>query len=521
MATSNALKRALAYRKEQEKISVEASDVVARMLIGKLPWATVLGRLAQYQLLAAEVAVETMATWAGRSDPNVDPRPFAGVSSYGFAIAEPLVATIDARVPAPAQAIPAPWWHDAGAFVAQVRQLVDAEVLDAARSAAGAEMVTEHDWQNYVRVLTPPSCKRCVVLAGKIYRDLDGFKRHPGCDCVHYPVQDWEEAHGLGLVSSPEEAYEKGLIRDLTAGERRAIDDGADITTVVNSSSGIYTADRLGKPAKATRYGTSERALWRMQHPSTLVRLRPEAIYKIVDQQHGGDRDIALRMLNHNGYLTEVGQKILKADGAGGSGGSGRDGSIKVTAAGGDDEAARTARDLVTKAANAEPDITAHLREVEKATRSTIRRLSSKLKTVDSLARKLRTLSAFQPMPDAAAGMKDVLRYTLEARFEEYWGTVDQVASHFDGLGYRVVKKPAGWLRDGYRGMNLAFTSPDGQTFEVQVHTVESLLAAETCHGWYEEQRLDTTPLERKRELEKLIEHVYAGVRMPNPPRWA
>jgi hypothetical protein len=33
----------------------------------------------------------------------------------------------------------------------------------------------------YIRLLTPPSCARCVILAGRFYRWSDGFKRHPNC----------------------------------------------------------------------------------------------------------------------------------------------------------------------------------------------------------------------------------------------------------------------------------------------------------------------------------------------------
>src|SRR5690606_23965723 len=33
----------------------------------------------------------------------------------------------------------------------------------------------------YVRMLTPPSCSRCTVLAGRWYRKNAGFARHPGC----------------------------------------------------------------------------------------------------------------------------------------------------------------------------------------------------------------------------------------------------------------------------------------------------------------------------------------------------
>lgn len=33
----------------------------------------------------------------------------------------------------------------------------------------------------YVRMLNPPSCSRCAILAGAWYRKNDGFARHPGC----------------------------------------------------------------------------------------------------------------------------------------------------------------------------------------------------------------------------------------------------------------------------------------------------------------------------------------------------
>lgn len=39
----------------------------------------------------------------------------------------------------------------------------------------------------YVRMLTPPSCGRCVILAGKRSRKSQAFLRHPGCDCVNIP----------------------------------------------------------------------------------------------------------------------------------------------------------------------------------------------------------------------------------------------------------------------------------------------------------------------------------------------
>jgi hypothetical protein len=254
---------------------------------------------AGYQLAATTAASRTMAALSDES-PKVNPRAYAGVSSAGFPLFEPLVATIDRFAPAPAESLPANWWDEEIAkFLPIVEQLIESEVQDAGRSAFQAEMVAAPDWQNYVRVLVPPSCKRCVPLAGRIYRDLDGFERHPQCDCQHWPVQNWEEAHDAGLVFSPQEAFDKGYIRDLTEAETKAITDGADINRVINSSAGVYTADLFGRRVKATRQSTTRRSAWRKANPTRLVRLRPEAIYKFAK-----DREDAIRLLRIYGYIT-------------------------------------------------------------------------------------------------------------------------------------------------------------------------------------------------------------------------
>lgn len=290
--------QALSHHARQAAIAVAAARAVRRLFERGSGWPQILRTFAAYQRAAAEAAVNTMAS-LNQSPPVIRPGAFAGVSSAGFPISEPLVAVIDERVPAPLAPLPAQWWDDTSEFMPAVEQLILSEVQDAGRSAFQAEMVTGPTWTNYVRVLAPPSCKRCVVLAGRIYRDNEGFERHPKCDCQHWPVTDWEQAHDLGLVSSPREAFENGYIRDLTAAETKAIEDGADITTVINSSSGIYTADIFGRRVKATRYGTTKRSAWRKANPSRPVRLRPEAIYRIAN----GNRDEARRLLRLYGYI--------------------------------------------------------------------------------------------------------------------------------------------------------------------------------------------------------------------------
>jgi hypothetical protein len=293
--------QARSHHARQAGIAAAAAAAIRKLFERRSGWAEILSTLASYQLASARASADTMAA-LNKAPRLTNPAAFAGVSSAGFPLSEPIVATIDARIPAPVEPLPAAWWDDAAEFMDSIEQLIASEVADAGRAAFGAEMAAGPDWQNYVRVLVPPSCKRCVVLAGRIYRDLDGFERHPECDCVHWPVQDWDEAHEAGLVSSPREAFEKGHIRDLTDAETKAIEDGADIGQVINSSRGIYTADLFGRRVKAVR--TTKRSAWRRANPSRLIRLRPESIYRIVDEQYGGDRDEARRLLRLYGYIS-------------------------------------------------------------------------------------------------------------------------------------------------------------------------------------------------------------------------
>jgi len=159
-----------------------------------------------------------------------------------------------------------------------------------------------------VRVLVPPSCDRCTILAGRIYRDLDGFARHPGCDCQHWPVASWAEAETAGLVTDPQTAFDRGLIRGLSKADTQAIRDGADIQEVVNAKRGGGTRPRgmtnaitpevFGRTVKATTEGTTKRAAWRKAHPNLPIRLRPESIY-----EHAKDREDVIRLLRLYGYI--------------------------------------------------------------------------------------------------------------------------------------------------------------------------------------------------------------------------
>lgn len=236
-----------------------------------------------------------MAAEANR-EPYARPLGLVGRTALGFPVSTPL-ATIDRTI---VQQVEAAHGALVDEMLAQLDLFVAAEVADAARAAASVEIALEPDWTNYVRVLSPPSCDRCAILAGRVYRDLDGFLRHPLCDCQHWPVTSWEQAHDEGLLFSAEDAFQRGEVTGLSKADAQAIRDGADITAVVNAKRGMRTASIFGRDGvKITSASTTKRSAWRKANPDRPYRLRPESIYDLAR-----DRDDLIRLLRLYGYIT-------------------------------------------------------------------------------------------------------------------------------------------------------------------------------------------------------------------------
>jgi hypothetical protein len=176
-------------------------------------------------------------------------------------------------------------------------QIVATETADAGRTADGVAVTARRQLTGYVRMLTPPSCPRCVILAGRFYRWNAGFERHPLCDCIHVPAA---EDTLDDIRTNPRDAVLLGQVEGLSKADERAIHDGADVSQVINAHRGMYTAD--GR--KFTREGTTKRgyaaARFRGQTGRRIrQRLRPEQIYR----EANGNRDEALRLLELHGYL--------------------------------------------------------------------------------------------------------------------------------------------------------------------------------------------------------------------------
>lgn len=138
-------------------------------------------------------------------------------------------------------------------------RLVAGLVQEAGRSAEQVA-VTVRPRIGYVRYLSPPSCSRCTILAGRVYRYSEGFLRHPGCDCIHVPTTLANPA----FVYDPLQLARDGLVTGLSKADRKALEDGADMAQIVNVRSrraGLSDPSgalvRAGRPTPAGIYAAA------------------------------------------------------------------------------------------------------------------------------------------------------------------------------------------------------------------------------------------------------------------------
>lgn len=244
--------------------------------------------------LGAGYGAETLAGQGTYSAPTafVDPSGFVGAAPDGRSLSGLLyspVTQVKAAIASGAQ--PGVALKLGGGLLDRNMQTL---VADTGRAAASVD-IAARPRVGYVRMLTLPSCPRCVILAGKFYRWNAGFKRHPRCDCRHIPSTE----NRAGDATTDPYEYFRSLsaeAQDKLFGKpaANAIRDGADIFQVVN-------ADRGTKPGGIiTTESTSRRGNFgRGRAP----RLTPEGIYS-----QGLPRDETLWLLERNGYILPGGQ---------------------------------------------------------------------------------------------------------------------------------------------------------------------------------------------------------------------
>lgn len=163
-------------------------------------------------------------------------------------------------------------------------QTVGMQVLDAGRAANSVAITTRRHVTGFVRVTNGACCARCAILAGRWYRWNADFERHVSCQCSQVPA---DEEDSTGIRADPMQLFREGKITDLSVADTKAINDGADISRVVNAHRGMYTA--------GGRKATFELRSGRIGG----VRLVPEQIYR-----EAKSRADALQLLRLYGYIT-------------------------------------------------------------------------------------------------------------------------------------------------------------------------------------------------------------------------
>jgi hypothetical protein len=344
----------------------DAETVVARIVAAVLAawdlmdpedldgsWLAIADRVAQLLALgqlqaAAQAAVyledQAAAQDLPAADAVVDPRAFAGVAADGRDLATLLLGGVirtKAGLAAGMQVQEA--LQHGGAWLALTTAQ---EVAQAGRNADHVGLTGQTALRGYVRMLQPPSCGRCAILAGKWFEWNQGFARHPRCDCVHVPAAESRGVRDLrtdprAMFDSLDPAEQARFAGSEASAQ--AIRDGADPAQVVNvynrrnrrtevdgstyaPHSGLFTFDFGGRRVQYTneganvtrgRYGRAIGEATGQTDPAArrargldptpdqfeladVRRLTPRSIYELA----GDDRALAVDLLRRYGYLT-------------------------------------------------------------------------------------------------------------------------------------------------------------------------------------------------------------------------
>lgn len=287
---------AASYYRMQAAIARAAQTAVQRQWRTIQPtdldgsWAGLADRLlvtvAAAQMLAAQQADPYLDEALAEQDEDPDSealvaaQAFAGVASDGRPLDTLLYLAVIRVKQAFTRSLPPTQAMARGE--AALLQLVGSQVQDAGRAATSVAITTRPQVEGWTRMVSSPACSRCVILAGKVFRWNEGFRRHHGCRCVHIPsVEDDPDdlrtdpkAYFNSLSTSDQDRY-------FGVADAQRIRAGADMNRVVNAH---RKAAGLSRPGAERPPG---------------ARVMPEAIADTA----GDDRAERLRLLERHGFI--------------------------------------------------------------------------------------------------------------------------------------------------------------------------------------------------------------------------
>lgn len=144
--------------------------------------------------------------------------------------------------------------------------------------------------------------------------------------------------------------------------------------------------------------------------------------------------------------------------------------------------------------------------------------LEYSVKTASSVADKLeRKVAGGMTEAEAISKMNDLVRYTQLGAHNDLVANAVSTKGMLEAKGFEVTEVDNKWLKQDavYKGIHMTVKSPEGQSFELQFHSSESMAVKNENHKMYEESRKVGTSDDRRAELEAKMKSNTSS--MPNP----
>ncbi len=169
-----------------------------------------------------------------------------------------------------------------------------------------------------------------------------------------------------------------------------------------------------------------------------------------------------------------------------------------------------------------EPAISADIRttERENASGCWLEGFKNRLKGDDRLKEKVAeeftTIGPDAKPEEILMQVPDAIRYTFCVQSETYKRAYYDIKARLESLGYEMYQSKNSWDATEYKGINTRWVTPEGQRFEIQLHTPESFHAKQNVtHRAYERIRNPLTSDTERDKLEDFQREVSSWIQAP------
>jgi hypothetical protein len=161
--------------------------------------------------------------------------------------------------------------------------------------------------------------------------------------------------------------------------------------------------------------------------------------------------------------------------------------------------ASKEAQAAYDAARSHEKNITKDMVEIAGASGTEMYGLDFSIKTgksmADKISRKRAGFIAKQEEPpsdeEIVKSLTDMVRYTQLCKHDDIAKVGKSTIESLKSKGYEIEEISNKWMdpKSYYKGLHILATNPEGQTFELQIHSKESMEVKEQLHPMYEEER--------------------------------